>query len=164
MIAWLAIVAVAMAADRDGDGIKGHDDLCPRDAETMNGFKDGDGCPDGGTVRVRVVDGDGKPVAGATITVERPKPPFGASTGRSTTPVVPRGSGPYATEAIRGQPTADGPTTQDRGFTDPAGAWTATGLAPGARVVIATAGGHGGRRDIEVSDGATVDVIVSVGP
>jgi outer membrane protein OmpA-like peptidoglycan-associated protein len=32
--------------DADGDGFKGGDDHCPDQAETLNGFEDGDGCPD----------------------------------------------------------------------------------------------------------------------
>lgn len=34
-------------ADRDRDGILDVDDLCPDDPETMNGYRDEDGCPDG---------------------------------------------------------------------------------------------------------------------
>jgi OOP family OmpA-OmpF porin len=33
-------------ADADGDGLSGKDDRCPDQAETKNGFEDGDGCPD----------------------------------------------------------------------------------------------------------------------
>ena len=32
--------------DSDGDGIKNCDDQCPNDAETFNGYRDDDGCPD----------------------------------------------------------------------------------------------------------------------
>lgn len=32
--------------DDDSDGIANRDDLCPKEAETINGFKDEDGCPD----------------------------------------------------------------------------------------------------------------------
>jgi outer membrane protein OmpA-like peptidoglycan-associated protein len=32
--------------DGDGDGLVGADDHCPDQAETKNGFEDGDGCPD----------------------------------------------------------------------------------------------------------------------
>jgi len=34
-------------ADRDHDGILDVDDLCPDDPETVNGYRDEDGCPDG---------------------------------------------------------------------------------------------------------------------
>lgn len=32
--------------DRDGDGLLDHEDQCPDEAETPNGFQDDDGCPD----------------------------------------------------------------------------------------------------------------------
>ncbi len=35
-----------VAADADGDGIAGEDDLCPADAEDLDGFADADGCPE----------------------------------------------------------------------------------------------------------------------
>ena len=41
-------------SDRDDDGIVDRDDDCPTEAETMNGFRDSDGCPD-----VADRDGDG---------------------------------------------------------------------------------------------------------
>lgn len=34
------------ATDYDGDGIADSKDRCPTRPETMNGFQDGDGCPD----------------------------------------------------------------------------------------------------------------------
>jgi len=34
------------AADRDGDGMTDDDDRCPDEAEDLDGFEDGDGCPD----------------------------------------------------------------------------------------------------------------------
>ncbi len=34
------------AVDPDGDGVEAPWDLCPDEAETRNGFEDGDGCPD----------------------------------------------------------------------------------------------------------------------
>lgn len=157
MIALFAIAAVALAADRDGDGITGHDNLCPRDAETRNGFKDGDGCADGGIVEVRVLDTDGKPVNSASITIELPAAPTHPTTRSSVAAIAPQGSSPYAAERIPAP-------LPDRGFTDTAGTWTATGLAPGERVVIVTAGGHAGRHDVVIVDGATADVIVTVGP
>ena len=33
-------------ADRDNDGIPDDKDKCPDEPETINGKKDGDGCPD----------------------------------------------------------------------------------------------------------------------
>jgi len=39
--------------DPDGDGIKGGEDLCPNEAEDIDGFQDEDGCPDADN------DGDG---------------------------------------------------------------------------------------------------------
>ena len=33
-------------ADRDGDGVRDRDDLCPDNAEDVDGFQDEDGCPD----------------------------------------------------------------------------------------------------------------------
>jgi OOP family OmpA-OmpF porin len=45
----------AKPGDRDGDGIPDDADGCPDKAEDMDGFKDGDGCPD------RDHDGDGIP-------------------------------------------------------------------------------------------------------
>jgi large repetitive protein len=41
------------AEDADGDGIAGEADECPNEAEDVDGFEDGDGCPD------RDNDGDG---------------------------------------------------------------------------------------------------------
>jgi len=41
--------------DKDGDGILDNVDQCPTQAETINGFEDGDGCPD----KIPVVDSDG---------------------------------------------------------------------------------------------------------
>lgn len=43
--------------DRDGDGIRDRDDLCPDDPEDLDGFEDEDGCPDLDN------DGDGIPDA-----------------------------------------------------------------------------------------------------
>lgn len=36
----------AAPADRDGDGILDHEDRCPDEPESANGFEDEDGCPD----------------------------------------------------------------------------------------------------------------------
>ena len=41
-----APAASATTTDGDGDGVTDHDDKCPGDAETRNGYQDGDGCPD----------------------------------------------------------------------------------------------------------------------
>ena len=38
--------------DRDGDGIPDSEDKCPNEPESMNGYEDGDGCPDRGRVVV----------------------------------------------------------------------------------------------------------------
>jgi outer membrane protein OmpA-like peptidoglycan-associated protein len=43
-------------SDRDGDGIADAIDACPDEAEDLDGFEDGDGCPDGGAPGARVVD------------------------------------------------------------------------------------------------------------
>lgn len=43
--------------DRDGDGILNEADKCPDEAETVNQYKDSDGCPD----EVPDTDGDGMP-------------------------------------------------------------------------------------------------------
>ena len=42
--------------DGDDDGITGSADRCPEEAETKNGFEDGDGCPD--EVPLAYLDGD----------------------------------------------------------------------------------------------------------
>ena len=41
-------------ADADHDGVADEDDLCPTEKETINGFKDDDGCPDKGEGLVNV--------------------------------------------------------------------------------------------------------------
>ena len=53
-IGWTAIEREA-AIDRDGDGLAGDDDKCPDEPEDLDGFQDGDGCPDFDN------DGDGVP-------------------------------------------------------------------------------------------------------
>lgn len=45
--------AVQMA-DRDGDGIADADDKCPDAAETVNAYKDQDGCPDVDPAKVKL--------------------------------------------------------------------------------------------------------------
>lgn len=57
-------------ADADGDGLGDASDQCPAEAEDLDGFADGDGCPDPGTtVLVRVLDPDGRPVRDAVVTL-----------------------------------------------------------------------------------------------
>ena len=46
-IGWVTLLALAAPTiDGDGDGVPDRDDKCPADAETYNGYQDGDGCPD----------------------------------------------------------------------------------------------------------------------
>ncbi len=40
------VAAVAAPVDSDGDGMIDEEDMCPRQAEDMDGFEDSDGCPD----------------------------------------------------------------------------------------------------------------------
>jgi outer membrane protein OmpA-like peptidoglycan-associated protein len=58
---WRVLLGVASSAqvnlDRDDDGIPNRRDDCPREAEDIDGFEDGDGCPDADN------DGDGIPDA-----------------------------------------------------------------------------------------------------
>jgi outer membrane protein OmpA-like peptidoglycan-associated protein len=50
--------------DPDGDGLRGSADACPRDPETVNGWRDEDGCPDALAQVVLVArDARGAPVA-----------------------------------------------------------------------------------------------------
>src|SRR5690606_36274044 len=42
----------------DKDGIADVNDACPMQAETINGIKDTDGCPDTGGLEVAKLDGD----------------------------------------------------------------------------------------------------------
>ncbi|MFP2913448.1 OmpA family protein, partial [Pyxidicoccus sp. 3LFB2] len=44
------------AADTDGDGLMDVDDRCPKAAEDLDGFEDGDGCPDADNDRDGVAD------------------------------------------------------------------------------------------------------------
>jgi hypothetical protein len=56
--------------DNDGDGIADAQDRCPLQAEDADGFQDTDGCADGkATVRGRIVDPDGRPIAGAFVSI-----------------------------------------------------------------------------------------------
>ncbi len=60
----------APPVDTDRDGIVDDNDKCPKIAESPNGFRDDDGCPEEpAKLSGRVVDPDGRPIAGATITV-----------------------------------------------------------------------------------------------
>jgi outer membrane protein OmpA-like peptidoglycan-associated protein len=46
-IGWVTLLALAAPMiDGDADGVPDRDDKCPTDAETYNGYQDGDGCPD----------------------------------------------------------------------------------------------------------------------
>lgn len=40
------VVETPPVVDQDGDGILDVDDRCPKEAETLNGYRDADGCPD----------------------------------------------------------------------------------------------------------------------
>jgi len=65
---WEATLMVAyawpvFAADTDGDGIPDFRDGCPMDAEDVDGFEDGDGCPDPDNDSDGIPDGfDGQPL------------------------------------------------------------------------------------------------------
>ena len=48
------IISLKGCKDTDQDGIADPDDKCPNEPETINGFKDDDGCPDQGKVLVVV--------------------------------------------------------------------------------------------------------------
>lgn len=57
--------------DPDGDGILGSLDRCPAVAETRNGWKDEDGCPDAlAEVRLRVVNADGAPLPDTRVAID----------------------------------------------------------------------------------------------
>ena len=57
--------ASALAADSDRDGIPNRDDACRDEMETVNQFRDDDGCPDElGTLEVVVLDLAGREVVG----------------------------------------------------------------------------------------------------
>jgi hypothetical protein len=70
------------ARDRDGDGVREPDDLCPDEPEDRDGWKDDDGCPDPDN------DGDGIPdaqdrcpnAAGPNESGGCPPPPAGGAT------------------------------------------------------------------------------------
>ncbi|MBW2257923.1 MAG: carboxypeptidase regulatory-like domain-containing protein, partial [Deltaproteobacteria bacterium] len=56
--------------DSDGDGRPDRRDQCPDEAEVFNRYRDNDGCPDAlATLVIWVMDPDGDPVEGATITL-----------------------------------------------------------------------------------------------
>ncbi|MFK7931804.1 MAG: hypothetical protein AB8H79_26745, partial [Myxococcota bacterium] len=76
-------VRVALAGDRDGDGIPDDRDLCPDQPEDFNGVADGDGCPDGDLTltRVKVLDDAGNQIAEAVVQLVS-----GPSTGSYMTP------------------------------------------------------------------------------
>jgi outer membrane protein OmpA-like peptidoglycan-associated protein len=57
--------------DGDGDGIYGRAELCPEQAETKNGWRDEDGCPDSlGRVKITVTDPEGHPLESAAVSVD----------------------------------------------------------------------------------------------
>jgi outer membrane protein OmpA-like peptidoglycan-associated protein len=65
-------IAAPPPKDRDGDGITDDVDACLDDKETVNAWKDTDGCPDAmGTMEVEVVR-NGLPVSGAPVTLTGP--------------------------------------------------------------------------------------------
>ncbi|MES2640374.1 MAG: hypothetical protein V4850_12855 [Myxococcota bacterium] len=78
---WLLVaLAPAAALDLDGDAVRRGHDRCPWRRETWNYHDDDDGCPDGVTVRIVVIDEGGQPAAGARVSVTlnppaRPGPP-----------------------------------------------------------------------------------------
>jgi OOP family OmpA-OmpF porin len=60
----------APVPDTDGDGLTDDLDTCPTDPEVVNAFADTDGCPDAlANLVVSVVNEDGQPVEGATVTL-----------------------------------------------------------------------------------------------
>ncbi len=46
LVAFLQWGGFLISRDRDGDQIKDSEDRCPNEAEDLDGFEDGDGCPD----------------------------------------------------------------------------------------------------------------------
>lgn len=62
--------------DNDGDGVADAQDRCPDIAEDQDGFQDDDGCVDAPSrVSGRVVDPDGRPIRGATVTIAQTDAP-----------------------------------------------------------------------------------------
>ena len=60
--------------DTDSDGLLDSVDACPEQPEDKDGWMDADGCPDpSAKVTVRIVDGQGKLVPGATSSVSGPQ-------------------------------------------------------------------------------------------
>ena len=59
------------ASDRDGDTLVDAVDACPDQPESLNGYKDVDGCPDGGSLAIEVKL-DGAPVTGADVMLRGP--------------------------------------------------------------------------------------------
>ena len=71
--------------DTDADGIPDKVDECVEEPETVNGWRDMDGCPDDlGRLKVRVMLGD-EPVEGAEVRVKGPK-----GVSNHTSPDIPR--------------------------------------------------------------------------
>ena len=65
-----------LVSDRDGDGIFDDVDDCPETPEDLDLYEDSDGCPEATPVTVKVVDGNGAEINGATWTQ-------GSASGRS---------------------------------------------------------------------------------
>jgi len=75
--------------DRDLDGIIDKLDACPDQPETVNGWKDEDGCPDQlGSIQV-VVKLDGKEVTGGTTRLKAPDGTETSGTAQSPGEIVP---------------------------------------------------------------------------
>jgi outer membrane protein OmpA-like peptidoglycan-associated protein len=61
--------------DTDLDGLADSVDACPEQPEDVDRWEDDDGCPDpSSVVTIRVVDGEGQPVKGASSKVSGPEP------------------------------------------------------------------------------------------
>lgn len=59
--------------DKDDDGIVDNLDDCPLQAEVVNDFQDGDGCPDALPELRVVITADGEPVSNAAVRAEGPR-------------------------------------------------------------------------------------------
>ncbi len=60
--------------DNDGDGIPDAQDRCPNQPEDKDGIADADGCDDPSVALTgRVVSADGRPISGASLTIEQPE-------------------------------------------------------------------------------------------
>lgn len=77
--------------DMDGDGFGDYDDLCPASPETLNGYKDEDGCPDElPRMQFRAIDPGGEYREDATVAVTGPENQTGTGSlsfqGEAVTP------------------------------------------------------------------------------